>query len=590
MEEPILDPQNRQDFPEDFNTPRTGWWEWVINHNLTVIAGFLVLILIVVASLWFFRNQRNREPQNPNVILTIKGPETMSSGNESEFRVVYTNGENADLTNMTLEVFYPSNFRFVSADPQSNSSNGQRYDLPLLRQGQTGEVKIRGKLNGATGESKELRAKLTYKMSNFTSEFFTETNFKTTLTAPALEMEITGPIDVMNGQNTTFSVNYKNVSDREFDATAVELRYPEGFKFVSAVPAPSKSDNYWNLGKLAVGATGKVEISGNFIGDPGTEQQVSGDLGLALNSGLAPQIHASARFKIQSSTLSITQEANPPSVVDLGRSINYTLKFANFGSTGQSNVVLTATIEGASVDTSKIKATSGIVTGNTITWKSATLQNLALLSPNQRGDVTFTVPLKPNTTTNLKNQIIKTTTSIYSDQVTSPIRGQELQLKVASQLDMIVSGSYVSGVLPMQVGQTTSFNITLTLTNLSNDLSDTTVIASMPLPASAWANIVVPDAEKGNVTFDQNASKIRWRIGNLPAFTGKFTPARSVTFQLNVTPSEADRGKSMILLRDTLATGIDTFTNLDIKSTELNQLTVGDLNDDSVDSRSSTVQ
>jgi hypothetical protein len=144
MEEPILDPQNRQDFPEDFNTPRTGWWEWIMSHNFYIIGGILLLVLIVVAGLWFFRNQRSREPQNPNVILTIKGPETMSSGNESEFRVVYTNGENADLVNMTLEVFYPSNFRFVSADPQPNSSNGQRYDLPVLRQGQSGDVNIRG--------------------------------------------------------------------------------------------------------------------------------------------------------------------------------------------------------------------------------------------------------------------------------------------------------------------------------------------------------------------------------------------------------------------------------------------------------------
>lgn len=591
MEDPILDQQNRQDFPDNFNAPKSNsWWEWIISHNFLVIGGILIIVLIVVAGLWFLRNQRDREPQNPNVILAIKGPETLSSGNESEFRIIYTNGENADLNNMTLEVFYPSNFRFVSADPQPNASNGQRYDLPILRQGQTGEVKIRGKLNGATGEVKDLRAKLTYRMSNFSSEFFTETNFRTTLTAPELEMEITGPIDVMNGQNTTFAVNYKNISGREFDATAVEVQYPEGFKFASATPPPSKSDNYWNLGKLAVGATGKIEITGNFIGDPGSEQQVSADLGLALNSGLAPQIHASARFKIRSSTLSLKQEATPAEVVDLGRTISYTLEYANFGSVGQSNVVLTATIEGASVDVAKMKSGNGIVTGNTITWKSATVPNLSLVSPNQTGSVNFSVPLKPNISTNLKNQVVKTTTSIYSDQVTSPIRGQELQLKLASQLGMIVSGSYVSGALPMAVGQTTTFNITLTLTNMSNDLSDTTVIASMPLPSSAWANIVLPDGEKGNVIFDQNASKIRWRVGSLPAFTGKFSQARSVTFQLNVTPSEQDRGKTMLLLREVQATGLDTFTNLDITSTQLSQFTVIDLNDDAVDSKGGTVQ
>lgn len=590
MEDQILDQANRQDFPDDFNQPKNSWLDWFKKNKFILIPSVLVAILAVVVGMWVVQNQNGTDMGEPNVLLNIKASETITSGNESEFRIIYTNGENTDLTNVTLEVFYPSNFNFVSATPEAATSNGQRFNLPLLRQGQTGEVKVLGKLSGATGETKEFKAKLTFMLSNFTSEFFVEANSRTTLSAPALEMEITGPIDVINGQNTTFTVNYKNVSNKEFDATGVELTYPEGFKFTSSNPAPSKSENYWNLGKLPVGGTGKIEVTGNFIGDPGSEQQVVANLGLALASGLAPQIQSSARFKIQSSTLSVTQDAVPKSVSDWGRNIQFTMKYANYGATGQSNVVITATLEGVSIDIPKVKASNAIVTGNTITWKSATLPALSLVSPNQKGEVTFNVPVKETSSTNLKNQTIKSTTTIYSDQVTSPIRGQEFEIKLASKLDMIVSGSYVSGPMPMRVGETTTFNINFLLTNLSNDLSGTELIASMPLTAASWANVVVPDAEKTNITFDQNASKIRWKVGNLSAFIGKYSPARTATIQLKVTPSESDRGRSMVLLKDLQAVGMDTFTNLEVKSTKLNQFGVSDLNDDAVDSTSATVE
>lgn len=590
MEDPILDQTTRQEFPEDFNQPKSSMMDWLKQKKFIIFPVVLLVILTVVAGLWFIRNQGQQEPEDANVMLNLKGPETLASGNEAEYRIVYINGENSDLINVTLEVFYPSNFQFAGSEPNASIANGQRFNLPLLRQGQTGEVRVRGKLSGATGETKEIKAKLTFTLSNFTSEFVVESSTRVTLSAPALEMEITGPIDVINGQNTTFTVNYKNISGKEFDAAGVELKYPEGFKFVSANPVPSRGENIWNLGKLPIDGVGKIEVTGNFIGDPGSEQQIMGSLGLILPAGLAPQIQSSARFKIQSSTLTVTQSALPATVAEWGSSIQYTLKYANFGATGQSNVVMTTKLEGASIDLAKIKVSNAIVTDNTITWKSATVPGLGLLTPNQKGEVNFTVPIKPTSSTNLKNQTIKSSTSIYSDQITSPIRGSDMEIKLASKIDMIVNGSYVSGPMPMRVGETTTFNISLLLTNLSNDVNGTEVIASMPLLAGSWANVVVPDSEKGKFSFDQNASKIRWKLGDLPAFTGKYSTAKSASFQLNVTPSEGDRGHTMVLLKDVEAVGKDTFTAEELRSTKLTQFTVSDMNDDAIEGTSSTVE
>ncbi len=583
MDDQILGPDNREDFPEDFNRPKTGFFQWLKLHKPVAIMAGAFVLLLVVASLWLFRDhQEEKQMGQPNVILNIDGPSTLASGNEGEFVISYINGENADLSGITLEVFYPTNFKFASSTPKPAASNGQRFDLPVLRQGQVGTVTIQGKINGATGESKEIRARLAFTPANFSSEFTANTSFQTTLAAPEMELEITGPTEATNGQNLTFTVNYKNVSTKQLDATAIELKYPEGFKFTSSVPAPSKNNNYWTLGNLTVGSGGKIEVTGSFTGDPNSTQLIAGDFGIVLASGFAPQIHASAEFKIISSTLSLTQKSDPQSNINLGQELRITLDYGNYGTSPQTNVVIAVTLDGVSLDLPKIKTSTGIITGNVITWKSATVNGLSQLMPNQKGQVSFTVPLKPNISTNLKNQIIKSSTTIASDQ-TPVIRGQEISLKLNSELALITSGRFVSGAMPMQVGQSTLFEITLLLTNLGNDISDTSVVASLPLPSSAWVDIILPDSEKQNVTFDKNAGKIRWKPGNLAAFVGKYSPARTLSFRLQVTPEEKDRGSIMTLLKDIQATATDTFTEKELTSTKLDQLKVNDLEDDTVD-------
>lgn len=590
MPDEIFDSESRNEFPPNFDAPKVSWKERLAKNKFWLVGWSVLLIVALIAAVWFYNRSGNDDPTSSNVILTIKGPETLASGNEIEYRIIYKNGENADLINVSMEVFYPPNFKFKTSSITPTSSSGQRFDLPVLRQGQENEVKIRGKLTGATGDNKDIRARLLYKLSNFNSEFAVEQKLTTTILAPNLELEVVGPIDVINGQDTTFSLNYKNVSSQDFDAAALSLSYPEGFKFRSASPPPAKSDNYWTLGKLAPGSTGKVEITGSFLGESGKEQLVFSELGFVSNNNFIPQINSSAGFKIVPSSLTLIQTATPSDVVNLGQTVNYSLEYGNFGSVGMTNVVVVVTVEGVALDIGQIRATNAILTGNTITWKSATLNNLALLSPNQKGTLNFSVKIKPSVLTNLKNQTIKSTATIYSDQVKNPIRAEDLELKLASELNLIVSGDYVSGALPMEVGKTTAFNITFLISNLSNDLTDGEVIASMPLPSTAWQNIVIPDAEKNNVTFDSNSNKIKWKLGNVPAFVGRFSPARIMTFQLHVTPTETDRGRTIELLSDIKASAIDSFTLKTLESTSIQDLTVSDLGDDQIDAKGSTVE
>lgn len=459
-----------------------------------------------------------------------------------------------------------------------------------MKKGEAAEVKIKGQVVGSSGEIKEIKAKLSYRLSNFNSDFETSDSFTILVLPPNLNVEITGPIDVVSGQDTTFTITYANVSGSAFENLAVIVDYPEGFKWASAAPGASKSNNYWIIPELAVGASGKIEITGSFFSSNATDQLVSVELGQIANNTFVSLINSSTVFKIAAASLSLTLNANPKISVELGGNIEWSLEYGNYGTIGLTNVVIIATLQGTALDLTRLIVRDAIVTNNVITWKSATLSNLGLLLPNQKGKITFSLPVKQSLNTNIKNQVISAGASISAAEMPKSIQVPEVEIKLASSLGLTVSGEYLRGSLPMEVGKPTTYGITFVLSNLSNDLENVEVIASLPQPASAWKNVVVPDSEKSRISYDPGSGKIRWKIDKMAAFVGKFTPALTVSFELEIVPTEADRGKVMDLLSSIQASGRDTFVNQEIFSAKVNDVSTSNIDDDQVNLKGTTVQ
>ncbi len=600
MNDQILDDKTRAEFPTGWSAEGgslpagqagvSGGKKFFKNPKL--IFGTIGLLILIFGIFWYFLFRSNAQPSptSTNVLIFVKGPTQLTSDNEAEYHIVYRNGENADLVGISLEMFYPTGFKFKSATPTAVSSSGQTFNLPILKQGQDGEVMIRGKLSGSTGEGKEIKARLHYKLSNFNSEFLAEQSLITNILPPNLTMDVNGPVDVVNGQDATFIVSFTNVSSQDFDNLAVQLTYPAGFSFTSSNPPPTKNKNIWNISKLGANNTASIDITGSFTGDSSQDALVRADLGQLINNTFAPQIAATATFKIIPSSVALIIKTQQNNFVKLGDTINYTLQYANQGNIGLSNLVITIKLDGPALDLTHIQAQNAIITGNILTWKSATLSNLTVLSPTEKGEINFTVPVKSDLSTNLKNQTITASGSIFSDEIATPTKAANSELKLISSLGLTVNGNYLSGAAPMQVGKSTLFEMTFLLTNLSNDLSDTLVTASMPLSPLAWKNAIVPDSEKNRLSYDPNSGKIRWNIGTLGAFTGKFIPALKVSFQIEVTPNEADRGKLINLLGNVQATGTDTFVNLPIQTNMINSVSTSDIDDDVMNARGTAVQ
>jgi uncharacterized repeat protein (TIGR01451 family) len=589
MDDQILDNKTRQEIPM-MNRPEPGWKNFFRNKPIIISAAVAIVLIGVIVWYFVFRGGGAVAPASNNVVLLIKGPDQIVSGNEPEYHVTYHNGENANLVNVSLEMFYPSGFAFKSAKPVATSSSGQAFSLPVLRSGGDYDVTIRGKLTGSTGEDKLIKAVLHYRLSNFNSEFVATQSIHTGILPPNLTMDINGPVDVVAGQDSTFTIALTNVSAQDFDNLAIQMTYPVGFTFTSANP-PGKTSNFWLLPHLASNSSASIEITGSFNGDNSEEKLIKADLGQMINNVFAPQMTSTATFKIIPSSLGISLTSNAQNgIVKLGDTISYNLKYSNQGNIGLNNLVITVALDGSALDLARLSAPNAIVSGSSLVWKAATLPNLTVLAPNDKGEINFSVPVKQALTTNIKNQTVNASAQISADEASKPTKAADVNLKLGSSLGLTVGGSYVSGAAPMQVGKTTIFAMTLTLSDLSNDLSNTAVTASLPLPPQAWKNVIVPDAEKNRLSYDPNSGKIIWNIGDLAAFTGKFIPALKVTFQLQVTPTEVNRGKDMPLLSSITATGTDTFTNQTIQSAKVDSLTTSTINDSVLNSKGTTVQ
>ncbi len=588
-EDQIFDDKTRSEIPVEYEQPAGGFKIWLKKNKLWLYAG-LAVILIGGIFWYFLSNQTSPVPKSSSVLLLIKGPSQITANNEGEYVITYRNGENADLVGLTLEVFYPSGWTFKSASPLSTNAHGTSFNLPPVPAGGDASVTIRGKLSGATGEDKEIKARLQYKLSNFNSTFVVEQSVHTNILPPDLTMDISGPVDVINGQDSTFTVTYTNVTAQDFDNLGLELTYPAGFVFSSSSMPPARGNNYWRLPKLLSNSSANIEIAGSFTGDANSQPLVQASLGQIIKDNFAPQISATATFRIIPSSLRLDVISDHKDFVKPGDSINFDLQYANQGSIGLNNLVIIVQLDSPMIDYARISASDAIATNHTLVWKAATNPSLAILSPSEQGKIRFTVPIKSTFSSNLKNQSITVLASISSDEASKATKAAPVAIKLISNLDLVVQGDYISGAAPMQVGQTSLFAVTFLLSNYSNDSLETTVIASMPLPASAWNNVIIPDSEKSRLSYDPNSGKIRWQLGTVSAFTGRFSPAAKVTFQLQVTPTESDRGKPVILIKDILAAGTDAFVGQPLQSSQIQALDTGNMNDDVLNLKGTTVQ
>ncbi|MDP3993826.1 MAG: hypothetical protein U1C57_01080 [Candidatus Doudnabacteria bacterium] len=567
----------RQDI--EFQTPESSAPPEPVNffkrHQKRIWATLIVLAVAtagLLAYLLFFRHSDLTPELSGEVKLNLSVPEISSSGSEISYEVDIENFSNSKATKLVLEVFYPKGFEFIdSTVSQPVSAPGSavgEYRFADLDPGREHHLVIVGRLSGEIQEVKTVTAKLYYEPANFRSSFVVEAQGGTIMQAPELSLTITAPPQTISGQTISYDLQVANISSRPFDQLVLKVAYPEGFQFVSAVPAPLESSkNEWRFATIGINEKQTISITGKNFDAPGQDSFVQAELFVANTQGdLIGASRAYAFTQMRPSPLRLThnlEEDMGGGQASVGENLKYRVEYENISELGLNNVQIRVIFESPGINFLEVEGGEGQQKNNTLVWSPITSPSLGVVQPGSRGDFAFTLRLTDGLAKALqKNPVLRTRVEYSADELTETVAGNGQEIKVATQVSINADVIVVGGENPPVRGKFTTYRVTLSIVNTVNDIVDAELAGYMlRVDSEFFGNSISPAAEAGNVTFTGVPGVLRWKAGRVFAFSGSFHEARNLSF--DITSSDP------AFMRDVQVLGRDEFTGEPVFSENL---------------------
>ena len=199
-----------------------------------------------------------------DAVLAIKkthSVDPVKAGENLTYTITYANSSGASetATNVVIKETYDPNVTFVSASPVPNVGNTQ-WNIGTLSPGQSGIITLTVKVKTPLPNGTQLINNVLIESDQGTAHAREVTTVQSN---QILTISKTGsPNPVVAGEILTYIVNYGNNAGASESATNVVVKenYNPNVTFVSATPPPNVSNNQWNIGTLAPGASGSIEI------------------------------------------------------------------------------------------------------------------------------------------------------------------------------------------------------------------------------------------------------------------------------------------------------------------------------------------
>lgn len=545
---------------------------WAILAGAVVIAGLSYIA---------FRKTPVVAPKQANVSINVDVPDTVQSGSDAVYKITVQNNDTQDLVNTQLELTYPDGETYDSSSPPAQNLSGNLFTINGgVPHGQNVVVIVKAKVTGNVNDQKTLGIKLYYSYSNFNSQFEADQTSTITLAASNLSIQLQGPDNTSNAQLVMYTISYANNSSADVQNARVQMDYPDGFAFASSNPPPDLGSNTWDIGTLAKGGSGQIQIQGAFSSaNPGETKTATAQFLIQGQDG-SYYTQNSSQYATNISSLPLlvqqqVQPANSTGVINPGDSLTFNVSYTNNASVAATGVNIEVDLDSKVINPASITAQGAQINNNTIIWNAAGVPQLQSLLPNQSGQLSFNLKVNsPATKDASTNLTVVSAIKIKSNEYATAFPGNQLTLNVSSPSSINTGLAFISGSLPPQVGKSTVYQVSLSLINSSNNFSSGVLTAF--IPAAAFSQSSVSSLEANNVQYDPSTSKLTWNFGSLPANTGRFTKPRTLTFNLTANPGASDAGQILTLLKTINFTATDLFTNQpvsvsvgDIHSTDL---------------------
>ncbi|MFA7209503.1 MAG: hypothetical protein WC120_04425 [Parcubacteria group bacterium] len=539
-----------------------------------IILGAVAAAVLLMVAVYQIRKASFSEDR---VSVMVDGPKETRSGKLLTYEITYGNDNWASINGAVLRISHPESFKpEESTVYKTESPTVSLVELGKLDGHATGKIVFSGRAYSPKGTLMYIKSALSYKPSNFNSQFAAEGQIGVNVISTPMTLEIMAPQGMASGDALDYQVSYKNVGAEDFENIRIKVDFPEGFIFSKAVPSVSEGNNIWYIGHLSAGDAGKIVISGKLQGERDNIKKAVAYIGTINQGQFVTYNEESTATKIAASPLSIYQTVNGSTnfSANAGDTLRFEIHYKNASDLGLGNVNIKESLGSPVLDYSTLETDGGAydTDNRTIEWKAADHPGLANLGPGQEGMIAFSVNVSntiPLQTVNDKNFVISSVVRIDSPDIPTPIEmnkivaGNKMDIKLNSKLIADVKGYYNdpfianSGPIPPVVGQETTYTIHLKAGNVSNDVTDAKIETVLPTGVVMTGKTY---PEGASLEYNGRTNSIVWNIGSMGVGEGVVSPLREVAFQVKIKPSPNQVGQTVDILQSGVFSAKDSFT------------------------------
>ncbi len=553
-------------------------------------AGLIVFFAFASLAAWLLFGKSDFEIDKVKVILI--SPETAVAGDDFVVRILYENNNEIPLKNAVLVFDKPNEFVFgkggVGEYVKSKETN-----IGAINSGGVGELKLKGNLIAPMNTAVNFKFHLKFIPGNVNAslEKIAETDIKISTVPITISLNFSpAPI---NGYPAEYKVSFANETAVDFQKVAIFADYPSSFTFITADPSPILGNNkIWNVETLKGKERRDLVVKGVISGDKDEVINVKFSIGIMSEKGFTKYAEATGTSKLILPPINLVQTVNGGAFYNAnpGEELDIVIKYKNNSADKFESLRIVSNLTGEVLDFGSLIVENGIydeipdiasAKEAVIGWNDRSLPALSALGTAEEREVRFKIKVKDRppvkNTVSSMNFFIKNFVKVYAKVVGKSeenlITDNEFTTKLSSKLILNAKAYYNddgrimnSGPIPPRVEKQTNFTVHWQVLNMANDARDVIVRAVLPQGA-IWTEKTIPKDAPVKIDFNGSRTEVTWRVGDLPANAGVFSPVREIIFQLGVIPEAKDVGDYKTIVGKMEITGMDNFTGVPLKTT-----------------------
>jgi len=545
-----------------------------IIYGLISFFGFIILVAGIVLYFVLFNGGSH------GIDLAIVVPDDITSGVPFDIVATISNKQDIAVGDAKMRLDLPPDLLYLGV-ATSDGGSATTDSVGDVAAGSFTKHTFKVLPTGKLGSSEKISIGVSY-ASGSNSRFELKGTKEIVINNSPVTLEIKMPGAVIRGSLFEFDINYKNVTQFDFPDVALEINYPDTFRYDSASIPPEAANNYWRLGRLSRGTTGNIKVKGVYTGP----DEVALEIPITFYAQFSGKDYEIAESKTTATPspspvrLSILINNQEKYVARLGDKLTFAIHYENRSGVALSDVVLKANINGEMLDMDTLTTNARVNSATSwLTWDAANVPQFKLLDAGAVGDMTASVRIKnlyPIQNSSDKNFVVRVSANLESPTVppymsatktTSAISGEIKMgglIALTSQLffrDANID-SVNAGEFPPRVGKPTEYTAHWVVRNFATDARDVTIRAKLRSGVAFVES--VQSSASGAPSYDASTGEVVLHIDRIPATKGAIGNPLEATFRVRATPSASDMGQFMQILGESILQATDDFTGLEL--------------------------